>query len=89
MVVDRNGARLLGGAGLVLLATLFVPHTSSLAPMVGVHPNNHGLYAGPEFTCADGSSKINIAQVNDNFCDCADGRSTRMAHVRVALFHVQ
>jgi hypothetical protein len=25
------------------------------------------------FTCGDGSKAIPLAQVNDNFCDCADG----------------
>ena len=57
----------------VLLATLYAPPASSQAATVGVHPDQLALYSGSEFSCKDGSAKISISQVNDNFCDCADG----------------
>jgi protein kinase C substrate 80K-H len=35
-------------------------------------PDRASLFSGTEFTCGDGL-RIPIAQVNDNYCDCADG----------------
>ena len=39
---------------------------------VGVHPSQLEQYSGPRFSCQDGS-KIDASQINDDFCDCADG----------------
>ena len=39
---------------------------------VGVHPRQLEQYSGPRFSCQDGS-KIDASQINDDFCDCADG----------------
>ena len=43
-----------------------------LAPTDGVHPSQLEQYSGPSFSCTDGS-KIDASQINDDFCDCADG----------------
>lgn len=40
----------------------------------GVALSEAGLYApGETFTCLDGQLTIKFTQVNDDFCDCADG----------------
>ena len=44
----------------------------SLARTDGVHPSQLEQYSGPSFSCKDGS-KIDASQINDDFCDCADG----------------
>jgi len=69
----RAAPEMVGTVCLVLLASMYAPPAASLAPTSGVPPDQQALYAGPEFSCKDGSGKIAIAQVNDNFCDCADG----------------
>eukprot|EP00906_Rhabdomonas_costata_P025214 RCo036109 len=39
----------------------------------GVAPSERSRYTGSTFTCADGSVKIPLSQVNDDYCDCLDG----------------
>ena len=41
----------------------------------GVPPTSAALYAGPTFSCADGTGVRGapVAIVNDDYCDCADG----------------
>lgn len=31
------------------------------------------VYSGPTFRCLDGSAEVAADQVNDDYCDCADG----------------
>jgi protein kinase C substrate 80K-H len=64
---------MVGTVCLVLLASMYAPPAASLTPTSGVRPDQHALYAGTEFSCKDGGAKIALAQVNDNYCDCADG----------------
>jgi protein kinase C substrate 80K-H len=58
---------------LVLLASMYAPPAATLAPTSGAHPDQHALYAGSEFSCADGGAMITINRVNDDYCDCDDG----------------
>eukprot|EP00792_Barthelona_sp_PAP020_P005314 TRINITY_DN2597_c1_g1_i1.p1 TRINITY_DN2597_c1_g1~~TRINITY_DN2597_c1_g1_i1.p1 ORF type:complete len:374 (-),score=128.89 TRINITY_DN2597_c1_g1_i1:22-1143(-) len=39
----------------------------------GVHPDKLKNYQNDIFICDDGKTKISIDQVNDDYCDCADG----------------
>eukprot|EP00897_Mesotaenium_endlicherianum_P002647 jgi/Mesen1/240/ME1142463C07567 len=39
----------------------------------GIDPADKAFFAGKKISCRDGSKEIPIQQVNDNFCDCADG----------------
>ena len=41
----------------------------------GAEPSSYARYSsgGDAFACFDGSGTIPIAQLNDEFCDCADG----------------
>lgn len=50
----------------VLMHDSFIP---------GIDPERAPLYSGSngEFTCFDGKKKIKYLQLNDDFCDCADG----------------
>jgi hypothetical protein len=80
------GVKVVAAGSLVLLASLYAPSASSLAPTAGVHPDHHALYAGPEFACKDGSAKVAIDQVNDNFCDCADGRCVSAPATRLPVY---
>lgn len=46
-----------------------------LSTTLGIDPERAPLYANSngEFTCLDGKKKIKYLQLNDDFCDCADG----------------
>ena len=59
----RAAPEMVGTVCLVLLASMYAPPAASLAPTSGVPPDQQALYAGPEFSCKDGSGKIAIAQV--------------------------
>lgn len=76
--MTKSSRHMVGAACMVLLASMYAPPASSLVPTAGVHPDQLDLFAGPEFQCKDGSGKIGISQVNDNFCDCSDGRCGSM-----------
>lgn len=45
------------------------------APVVGVPASLASAYAGDsgQFSCLDGSRRIPLAAVNDDYCDCTDG----------------
>mmetsp|Transcript_22273 Transcript_22273/g.61568 ORF Transcript_22273/g.61568 Transcript_22273/m.61568 type:complete len:326 (+) Transcript_22273:71-1048(+) len=54
-----------------LVALLLVAAAGSAAALPrGVDPSQAALYAGPTFTCKDGSKTIPIERVNDGYCDC-------------------
>lgn len=44
-------------------------------PLLGISPEDEKYYntASESMKCKDGSKKINRSQLNDDFCDCADG----------------
>lgn len=64
---------------LAVLATAIACHVVAAQQtpqnLRGVPRSLYAVYEGKEgkFTCVDKSATINIAQVNDDYCDCADG----------------
>jgi len=42
-------------------------------PVRGVPSSLAAAYAGPRFTCLDGSKTIAAEEVNDDYCHCGDG----------------
>ena len=54
--------------GLLLLAL-----GGAQAKVRGVRPELADKYTGGDFGCLDGSKQLSWSQVNDNYCDCADG----------------
>lgn len=58
-----------------LLAAGSATQASSLPKVRGLNPELAQHYAGTsgKFTCLDGSKAIPFSQVNDDYCDCADG----------------
>ncbi|KAJ1489576.1 glucosidase II beta subunit-like-domain-containing protein, partial [Baffinella frigidus] len=63
-----------GGLGAAVFALLVHSAAANTPATKGVHPDQITLYSGPgDFDCADGSGKISMAQVNDEYCDCSDG----------------
>jgi len=46
---------------------------SLLASVRGVPKAEWAVYTAETFECKDGSAKLPISQVNDDYCDCADG----------------
>ena len=63
----------------LLAVSYFVPFlkevsTGSLTTIRGIMPDSALLYDPmKDFTCFDNSKTIPFLQVNDDFCDCADG----------------
>lgn len=60
----------------VVLSLLGLTCVSSAKPAIrGLNPELADRYknVGNKFTCIDGSFSIPFSQVNDNYCDCADG----------------
>ncbi|KFK27191.1 hypothetical protein AALP_AA8G347700 [Arabis alpina] len=60
---------------LLLFASAIRSTSSSLNdPFLGISPQDEKYYkSSSEIKCKDGSKKFTIAQLNDDFCDCADG----------------
>ncbi|CAH2069756.1 unnamed protein product [Thlaspi arvense] len=60
---------------LLLLAFAIRSSSSSLNdPFLGISPQDEKYYkSSSEIKCKDGSKKFTKAQLNDDFCDCADG----------------
>ncbi|GMS84424.1 hypothetical protein PENTCL1PPCAC_6599 [Pristionchus entomophagus] len=57
---------------LLLVMSLSVAHAAMLP--TGVPPSRAAFYArAKEFQCLDGSARIPYDQINDDYCDCADG----------------
>ncbi|GJP58163.1 hypothetical protein CLOP_g22031 [Closterium sp. NIES-67] len=46
---------------------------ASVKPLRGVPPQDKALFSGDVISCRDGSRKVHISRVNDDFCDCPDG----------------
>ena len=44
-----------------------------LASVRGVPKAEWAIYTADTFECKDGSAKLPVSQVNDDYCDCADG----------------
>eukprot|EP00123_Amoebidium_parasiticum_P016631 comp23525_c1_seq1/m.39540 comp23525_c1_seq1/g.39540 ORF comp23525_c1_seq1/g.39540 comp23525_c1_seq1/m.39540 type:complete len:484 (-) comp23525_c1_seq1:75-1526(-) len=61
----------MGLAAVVLSVSLPVACASSL--ILGVAPENQAKYAGEEFTCDGGQTRLARTAINDDYCDCADG----------------
>jgi hypothetical protein len=40
----------------------------------GIAPADLIIYTQPKFTCDDGAVIIDKSAINDNFCDCDDGK---------------
>jgi protein kinase C substrate 80K-H len=58
----------------VALATLVHADDEVVRVVRGVAPSLATKYAGQDaFTCLDATRTIPIGQVNDDYCDCADG----------------
>ncbi|KAK7400705.1 hypothetical protein VNO78_11978 [Psophocarpus tetragonolobus] len=62
---------------LLIALLLALPFSSSSKPkdsFVGIAPEDENYYkASDVIKCRDGSGKFSKAQLNDDFCDCADG----------------
>ncbi|KAG5023631.1 Glucosidase 2 subunit beta [Glycine max] len=62
---------------IALLLVLCAPFSSSSKPkdpFLGISPEDDKYYkASDVIRCKDGSGKFTKAQLNDDFCDCADG----------------
>ncbi|CAJ1939710.1 unnamed protein product [Sphenostylis stenocarpa] len=62
---------------LLIALVLCAPFSSSSKPkdpFLGIAPEDDKYYrASDVIRCKDGSGKFNKAQLNDDFCDCADG----------------
>lgn len=64
------------GAWLIAcLLCALAAHRVVAAKVRGVRPDQVDKYKpnNGKFTCFDGAKTIDFNQVNDNFCDCADG----------------
>ncbi|TKY58954.1 Glucosidase 2 subunit beta [Spatholobus suberectus] len=66
------------GLRILLIALVLVfPFSSSSKPkdpFLGIAPEDDKYYKSSDvIRCKDGSGKFNKAQLNDDFCDCADG----------------
>ncbi|KAJ4875388.1 Glucosidase 2 subunit beta [Raphanus sativus] len=63
---------------LLLLASAIIRSSSSSPvpdPFLGISPQDEKYYksSSSEIKCKDGSKRFTRAQLNDDFCDCADG----------------
>ncbi|KAJ0266965.1 Glucosidase 2 subunit beta [Hirschfeldia incana] len=61
---------------LLLLASSAIRSSSSPVtdPFLGISPQDEKYYkSSSEIKCKDGSKRFTRAQLNDDFCDCADG----------------
>ncbi|CAN8252999.1 unnamed protein product [Cochlearia groenlandica] len=61
---------------LLLLVSSAIRSSSSPVndPFLGISPQDEKYYkSSSEIKCKDGSKRFNIAQLNDDFCDCSDG----------------
>ncbi|KAJ0261572.1 Glucosidase 2 subunit beta [Hirschfeldia incana] len=62
---------------LLLLASAAIRSSSSSPlndPFLGISPQDEKYYkSSSEIKCKDGSKRFTKAQLNDDFCDCADG----------------
>ena len=58
-----------------MLTAFYSLQTTAQTPVRGVRPSQWSAHAGVDgsFQCRDGSAKVPIAAVNDDYCDCADG----------------
>ncbi|KAK7368317.1 hypothetical protein VNO80_10342 [Phaseolus coccineus] len=58
----------------LLLCAPFSSSSKPKDPFLGIAPEDDKYYrASDVIRCKDGSGKFNQAQLNDDFCDCADG----------------
>ncbi|CAE7264210.1 PSL4 [Symbiodinium sp. KB8] len=64
---------------------------AALAMVRGVAPDLQGRYSGATFRCGSTTTEVQIAEVNDDFCDCPDGSDEpgtgACAGASEALFH--
>eukprot|EP00930_Biecheleria_cincta_P021628 TRINITY_DN15977_c0_g1_i1.p1 TRINITY_DN15977_c0_g1~~TRINITY_DN15977_c0_g1_i1.p1 ORF type:complete len:620 (+),score=123.16 TRINITY_DN15977_c0_g1_i1:42-1901(+) len=82
-------------AVLVLLGDAVLERTPQLALLHGVTPSSRNLYAGAtdggRFRCLDGLREVLGSEVNDDYCDCADGSdepgTAACAGIAGATFH--
>ncbi|CAI5956307.1 unnamed protein product [Closterium sp. NIES-65] len=58
---------------LVVMISAATGAFASIKPLRGVPPQDKALFSGEVFSCRDGSRKLHISRVNDDFCDCPDG----------------
>ena len=55
------------------LGMLLASPALALASVRGVPKAEWAVYTAETFECKDGSAKLPVSQVNDDYCDCADG----------------
>ncbi|KAL2344654.1 hypothetical protein Fmac_005939 [Flemingia macrophylla] len=61
-------------AQLLLFCAPFSSASKPKDPFLGIAPQDEKYYKSSDvIRCKDGSGKFNKAQLNDDFCDCADG----------------
>ena len=58
-----------------MLPAFYSLQATAQTPIRGVRPSQWSAHAGVDgsFQCRDGSAKVPVAALNDDYCDCADG----------------
>ncbi|KAF1327755.1 Glucosidase, partial [Globisporangium splendens] len=90
-VLTSTRAFLLSYAVALTLSTAYTDAASSLSDLRGISPELQRRLTGvSSFTCDSGSKKFDVARINDNYCDCADGSDepgTSACSHTTAVFH--
>uniref|UniRef100_K3X3S3 Glucosidase 2 subunit beta n=1 Tax=Globisporangium ultimum (strain ATCC 200006 / CBS 805.95 / DAOM BR144) TaxID=431595 RepID=K3X3S3_GLOUD len=84
-------ALLLSYAAALTLSAAYTNAASSLSDLRGISPELQRRLTGiSSFTCDSGAKKFDVARINDNYCDCADGSDepgTSACSHTTAVFH--